>query len=111
MSSIRVCILTMLAVVQTSAPVAPIPVFANPARQDAQEKRQKTAESKGLRRATFQVTHASCVSCLRDIERTIRLTPGVKDVEVGIRSPYNSVVIYNASETSLDAMFAPVRKR
>jgi copper chaperone CopZ len=109
----RICSYTLVvsAIVLGLAAEAPTPVLGNPANNGAQEARHKPAESKGLRRASFQVTHASCLSCLRDIERTIRLTPGVKDVEVGIRSPYNSVVIYDTTETSLDTMFAPIRKR
>jgi len=111
MAGIRTCSLTMLAIVLGAAFVDQVPVLGNPAKNGDQETRHKTAESKSLRRATFQVTHASGVTCLRDIERTIRLSPGVKDVEVGIRRPYNSVAIYDINETSLNTIFAPIRKR
>jgi len=100
----------MLALFLGAPVVASLPALGNPAKNSAHDARQKATEIKGLKRATFQVRHASCVSCLRDIERRIRLSAGVKDVEVGIRPPYNSVVIYDMNETSLDTAFAPIRK-
>jgi len=108
---VRIFCLTMVALALSASAVASLPALGNPAKTVAPEPRHKTTDGKGLRRATFQVTHASCLSCLRDIERSIRLTEGVKDVEVGIRRPYNSVLIYNMYETSLDTVFAPIRKR
>ncbi len=111
MAGIRVSTLTIVALVFAAVIPAATPAPGDPGDNGAQQTKPKSADSKGLRRAAFQVTHASCVSCLRDIERSIRLTPGVKDVEVNIRPPYNSVVIYEINVTSLDTMFAPIRKR
>jgi copper chaperone CopZ len=54
-----------------------------------------------LHRLTFSIEGSSCLSCIRRIERLIRLTDGVKNAELEFRYPVKATVVYDPKKVTI----------
>jgi len=71
---------------------------------------QKLAKTR-LRQAELRLNGASCLACLRQIERELRHTDGVLQVEMAFKPPAVADVVYDASTIKLRALTGPLEKR
>lgn len=75
---------------------------------EAAKHQQKADQGKSasLRCVEFHIGKVSCGTCIRRIERILRLSPGVLKAEVDIRKPFPAIVYYDAGKTDPKAIWS-----
>lgn len=63
-----------------------------------------------VRKAEFDVVGAGCVSCIRQIERMLRTTPGVESAVLEGFSPPKATVIYDMEKSNLKTLIELLKK-
>jgi len=69
-----------------------------------------TSATTYVRKAEFDVVGAGCVSCIRQIERMLRTTPGVESAVLEGFSPPKATVIYDMEKSSMPKLIELLKK-